>query len=73
MISLELLTQFSHESLRYRENVKVLYYTLNKFSGDEGVDIYLRFNIGGGEFIKQTRYEDWLQTRRDEKISQILN
>ena len=73
MMTLDLLTKFSHESLRYRENVKVLYYNLNTFSGSSEVDIYLRYNIGGGEFVKKSRYEDWLQTRREEKINQIIN
>ena len=73
MITLELLNKFSHESLRYRENIKVLYYTLNEFSGSRGIDIYLAFNNGGGEFVTKIRYEDWLQKRRDDKINQIFN
>jgi hypothetical protein len=73
MINLELLNKFSHESLRYKENINVLYYTLNNFSGSEGVDIHLTFNNGGGEFVSKGRYEDWLQSRREEKIAQILN
>lgn len=73
MITLELLNKFSHESLRYKEDIKVLYYNLNRFSGSEGVDIHLTFNNGGGEFVMKSRYEDWLQSSREEKISQILN
>ena len=73
MITLELLNKFSHESLRYKEDIKVLYYTLNNFSGSEGIDIHLTFNNGGGEFVSKGRYEDWLQSRRDEKIDKILN
>ncbi len=73
MITLELLNKFTHESLRYKENIKVIYYTFNEFSGSEGVDIHLTFNNGGGEFVSKKRYEDWLQSRRDEKINKILN
>jgi hypothetical protein len=73
MITLELLNKFSHECLRWKEDVNVLYYTLSNFSGSEGVDIHLTFNNGGGEFVSKERYEDWLQSRRDEKIDKILN
>ena len=51
MITLELLNKFSHESLRYKEDINVLYYTLNNFSGFEDVAIHLTFNNGGGEFL----------------------
>ena len=73
MITLELLNKFTHGSLRYKENIKVIYYTFNEFSGSEGVDIHLTFNNGGGEFVSKKRYEDWLQSRRYEKINKILN
>ena len=73
MITLELLNKFSHESLRYKEDINVLYYTLNNFSGSEGVDIHLTFNNGVGEFVSKGRYEYWLQSRRDKKIDKILN
>lgn len=72
MITINLLTKFTHESLRYKEEIRVLYYTLNVFSGSNGVDIHLTFNNGGGEFVSKKRYEDWLQSRREEKINQIL-
>lgn len=71
-MTLELLNKFSHESLRYKENIKVIYYTLSEFSGSGSIDIHLTFNNGGGEFVNKKRYEDWLQMRREEKINQIL-
>lgn len=73
MITINLLTKFTHESLRYKEEIRVLYYTLNVFSGSNGVDIHLTFNNGGGEFVSKKRYEDWLQSRREEKINKIIN
>lgn len=73
MITLELLNKFSQESLRYKEDINVLYYTLNNFSGSEGVDIHLTFNNGGGELVSKERYENWLESKRDEKINQILS
>ncbi len=65
MITINLLTKFTHESLRYKEEIRVLHYTLNVFSGSNGVDIHLTFNNGGGEFVSKKRYEDWLQSRRE--------
>ncbi len=73
MITINLLNKFTHESLRYKEEIRVLYYTLNIFSGSNGVDIHLTFNNGGGEFVSKKRYEDWLQSRREEKINKIIN
>jgi len=69
MITLELLNKFSQESLRYKEDINVIYYTLNNFSGY----IHLTFNNGGGELVSKERYENWLESKRDEQINQILS
>jgi len=66
MINLELLTEFTHEDLRYKSVIKVVSYRIN-FNWIE-----LMFDNDMGEVVKLERYYNWLQSRRDEKINQIL-
>lgn len=66
MITLELLTEFTHEDLRYKSGIKVVSYKINVNW------IELQFQDVIGEVVKLERYYDWLQSRREEKINQIL-
>ena len=66
MITLELLTEFTHEYLRYKSHIKVVSYKINVNW------IELRFQDVIGEVVKLERYYNWLQSRREEKINQIL-
>ena len=65
MINLELLTEFTHEDLRYK-SIKVVSYRINVNW------IELQFQNGMGEVVKLERYYNWLQSSREEKINQIL-
>ena len=66
MISLELLNDFIHEDLRYKSDIKVVYYKINVNW------IELKFDNVMGEVVKLERYYDWLSEKREEKINQIL-
>jgi hypothetical protein len=66
MITLELLTEFTHEDLRYKSDIKVVSYKVNV----NWID--LQFQNVMGEVVKLERYYNWLQSRREEKINQIL-
>ena len=66
MISLELLNDFIHEDLRYKSDIKVVYYKINVNW------IELKFDNVMGEFVKLERYYDWLSEKREEKINKIL-
>lgn len=63
---LENLIQFIHEDLRYKSDIKVVYYKIN------GNWIELQFDNVMGEVVKLERYYNWLQSAREEKINQIL-
>ena len=67
MISLELLNDFIHEDLRYKSDIKVVYYKINVNW------IELKFDNVMGEVVKLERYYDWLSEKREEKISKLLN
>ena len=67
MITLELLTDFIHEDLRYKSDIKVVYYKINVNW------IELKFDNVMGEVVKLERYYDWLSEKREEKISKLLN
>jgi len=66
MITLELLTEFTHEDLRYKSDIKVISYKINVNW------IELQFQDVMGEVVKLERYYNWIQSRREEKINQIL-
>ncbi len=66
MINLELLTEFTHEDLRYKSVIKVVSYRINV----NWID--LQFQNVMGVVVKLERYYNWLQSRREEKINQIL-
>jgi hypothetical protein len=66
MITLELLTEFTHEDLRYKSDIKVVSYKINVNW------IELQFQDVMGEVVKLERYYDWLSEKREEKINQIL-
>ena len=67
MINLELLTEFTHEDLRYKSVIKVVSYRINVNW------IELQFQNVMGEVVKLERYYDWLSEKREEKISKLLN
>lgn len=66
MISLELLNDFIHEDLRYKSDIKVVYYKINVNW------IELQFQDVMGEVVKLERYYNWLGEKREEKINQII-
>ena len=66
MINLELLTEFTHEDLRYKSVIKVVSYRINVNW------IELQFQNVMGEVVKLERYYNWIQSVREEKINQIL-
>jgi DNA-directed RNA polymerase delta subunit len=66
MITLEKLTQFTHENLRYKSTIKVSHFKV--------IDDYieLQFQDVMGEVVKLERYYNWLSKKREEKINKIL-
>jgi hypothetical protein len=75
MINLELLTEFTHEDLRYKSVIKVVSYRINVkhlYAFIPCSWIELQFQNGMGEVVKLERYYNWLQSSREEKINQIL-
>ena len=72
MITLELLTDFIHEHLRYNKDIICDSFTIY----DKMLDIKVK-NLsntvrGFGEVVKLEKYYSWLQSVREEKINQIL-
>ena len=65
MITLELLTEFTHEDLRYKSDIKVVSYKISV----NWIDLQFQMM---GEVVKLERYYNWLQSRREEKINQII-
>jgi hypothetical protein len=66
MISLEKLTKFTHEILRYKTYIKVVSYKmLNNW-------IDLQFDNGVGEVVSAERFYNWINEKRDEKLSKII-
>ncbi len=66
MISLELLTNYTHEHLRYHDCVKVFSY-----KEYERV-IHISYDYIG-EIVKKEDYFNWLKKRRRTKINKIIN
>ena len=72
MITLELLTDFIHEYLRYNKDIICDSFTIY----DKMLDIKVK-NLsntvrGFGEVVKLEEYYNWIQSVREEKINQIL-
>lgn len=66
-MNLELLTQFTHEVLKYNDNIKVVSYSL------EGIVLNLIFNAEFGEAVHIYKWEKWLSNRRNKRIEIILS
>ena len=66
MISLELLNDFISD-LRYKSDIKVVSYEINVNW------IELQFKDVMGEVVKLERYYNWLNEKREEKISKLLD
>jgi len=72
MITLELLTDFIHEYLRYNKDIICDSFTIY----DKMLEIKVK-NLsntvrGFGGVVKLEEYYNWLQSVREEKINQIL-
>jgi hypothetical protein len=66
MITLERLTQFTHDDLSYKPIIKVVYYKML----NDWID--LQFDNGKGEVVSAERFYNWINKKRIEKINQIL-
>ena len=66
MINLELLSEFTHEELRYKSDIKVISYKINVNW------IELQFQNVMGEVVKLERYYNWLNEIREKKLSKLL-
>lgn len=67
MITLDLLNDFIVDDLSYKPSVKVISYEINKGC------IHIIFGSGMGELVKLERIYKWINEKRDEKISQLLD
>lgn len=67
MITLEKLTEFTQEDLRYKSLIKVISYKII------GNWIDLQFDNGKGEVVSIDRFNNWMKKKREEKISQLLD
>lgn len=67
MITLEKLTEFTKEDLRYKSTIKVISYKI------VGNWIELQFQDVMGEVVKLERFYNWINEKREEKISQLLD
>lgn len=66
MITLEKLTEFTQEDLRYKSSIKVISYKI------VGNWIDLQFDNFKGEVVSVDRFYNWMSEKREEKINQIL-
>ncbi len=66
MITLEKLTEFTQEDLRYKSSIKVISYKI------VGNWIDLQFDNFKGEVVNVDRFYNWMSEKREEKINQIL-
>ena len=72
MITLELLTDFLH-GLRYNKDIICDSFTIHNKMLDIKVINLSKSVRGFGEVVKLEKYYNWLQSVREEKITQILN
>ena len=73
MITLELLTDFLHEHLRYNKDIICDSFAIHNKMLDIKVINLSKSVRGFGEVVKLEKYYNWLQSVREEKIAQILN
>lgn len=67
MMTLEKLTEFTQEDLRYKSSIKVISYKI------VGNWIDLQFDSGKGEVVSVDRFNNWVNDKREKKISQLLD
>jgi len=67
MITLELLSQFTHEELRYKSKIKVTSYEIIR----DWIQLQFDDNVMG-EVVSSDRFYNWVNEKRDEKINQII-
>lgn len=67
MMTLEKLTEFTQEDLRYKSSIKVISYKI------VGNWMDLQFDNGKGEVVSADRFYNWMNDKREEKISQLLD
>jgi hypothetical protein len=67
-INLELLEEFLHKRLRYKEHIKPIAYKIY----NNGLFIWIGLD-NFGEVIKAEIYSEWLKKKRNEKIEKIIN
>ena len=72
MISLELLTKFTHEELRYKPKIKVTSYEIIR----DWIQLQFDDNVPTphimGELVSVDRFYNWVNEKRNEKINQII-
>lgn len=66
-MTLEKLTKFTQEDLRYKSSIKVISYKII------GNWIDLQFDSAKGEVVNVDRFYNWMSEKREEKISQLLD
>lgn len=66
-MTLEKLTEFTQEDLRYKSSIKVISYKII------GNWIDLQFDNFKGEVVSVDRFYNWMSEKREEKISQLLD
>ena len=67
MMTLEKLTEFSKEELRYKSSIKVISYKII------GNWMDLQFDNFKGEVVNVDRFYNWMSEKREKKISQLLD
>lgn len=72
MITLEKLTEFTQEDLRYKSSIKVISYKILPGGYNNRNWIDLHFDSGKGEVVSADRFYDWINDKREEKLSQLL-
>lgn len=65
-MTLEKLTEFTQEDLRYKSSIKVISYEII------GNWIDLQFDSGKGEVVSIDRFYNWVKEKREEKLFHIL-
>ena len=66
-MTLELLTEFTHDNLRYKNGIKVISYKiLNNW-------IDLKFDNSMDEVVSIDRFYNWVNKKREEKLFQLLD
>lgn len=66
-MTLEKLTEFTQEDLRYKSSIKVISYKII------GNWIDLKFDNSMGEVVSSERFYNWLNEKREEKLFQLLD